>query len=162
MKRVICLSVFMVILMTMNMNCTKCTDTPDSVIPTEIKTLADLNGKWEIINLKLASVDYPTCESFYTPGNYFSKYSPLFFEFDFNSSDETCTVTDKCSGNVVMEKYTASITNNIIKLQIPNGSLATIPFYKISYVAPLLVLQYTFGINNIGGTITTELTLKKR
>jgi hypothetical protein len=145
MKKYFSVLLVMFTMVLMNSSCEK---DPGSGIPTEIKTLADLNGTWEFVNFHTPTAgDYTSCTNL--------PYSNVLVSLKFSGS--TCTVTDKCRG-VIAQDWPATLDSKHI--MISNG--LTIPQTDIEYS----IKSYSNGILVLyayisrGNPLTSELTLK--
>jgi hypothetical protein len=148
MKRLICFSVFMIILMIMDTNCTKSNDTPSTpTVPMTISTLTNLNGIWEFQN-------------FYYPGKGNFTTCPATVDkvlLSLSFKDGKCTVTDKCTGS--LGDYTASYDPGPKQITLVKTALDQIVFFVKSYNNGILVLYRYFGTSN-SQYVATELTIK--
>jgi hypothetical protein len=135
-------------------NCCEKESNPNPNMPTEIKTLNDLNGTWDFVKLYFPGKgEYTDCLNPIPPSELLS--------LSINSAAGTCTITNKCLGIIAKDW---SITFNpgpkqiSIKRPIQDG-VGSYIFYILNYDSPNLVLRRDVMSN---GTVETELTLKKR
>jgi hypothetical protein len=153
MKKVICLSVFMVISMIMTISCTKCSDEP--TYPPQVESLYDLDGSWEFVNFKLADVNYSECSQL-TPN-----LSAYLMSFDVSTVAGTAKLKDKCV-DPVGKVYTVIQTYNIpgkFTFQFREGSIPKVAFMYESYNNTTGELILSFYVNNT--TNAGYLTVKK-
>jgi hypothetical protein len=130
----------MIAILIMNISCEKDPNEPDpdeSIIPTEIKTAADLNGTWEFVNLTYTGGgDFKECDEMYRFVIPNAKYQLL--SFTFNASTGKATVTDKCNG-VYIDNKDYELINGKIEIEVDDAS--TLIYIINKYEFPILELQ---------------------
>jgi hypothetical protein len=121
-------------------SCEKPMDDPK--IPTEINTLADLQGIWNFEYVgNLSTEKFTTYEQLYAA---YPKIGPYNFLLSFNFNGNSCTLTDKVNG--IIGTYTvdySEVAKRISLLSGPNG-VVVYKFYISSYSAPELILRYYY------------------
>jgi hypothetical protein len=163
MKNTVLFSAFMILAVIMTISCTKTTDDPTPTTPTKVSSIADLNGSWEFVNLKVALTDITTCEQLNMPG-VFTYGKPYLMSFDVNSINSTCKLKDKCI-DPVGKIYTIKQTYNIPDPANPGTPLFTFGLYDSannpvqlfmysSYNAGTETLILSFYILNSAGYLT--------
>jgi hypothetical protein len=127
------LTSILVLLMVMTLSCTKNDDDPEIKIPTDVTSIADLNGTWEFQNFYYPGTgNHTTCPAVYPETQ---------LTFTFNGT--TCTAKE--CGVVVAENWAVSYYPDYKKIRIEKNMITYKEFYIESYADGILVLRREMG-----------------
>ena len=128
MKKILSTQILFIFILFISMGCGCKKDPVEPDYPMEITTQT-LNGKWNFVSLydEWSSTTYTDCN--YILNNMATWYGKVFLEYDFNSTTEKVTITDKCTGippNINLVDVNYSVIGTDIVLEGSN-------FYPFTY-----------------------------